>query len=159
MKLKVSLIVLVAVLLGGNVFAGTSISCTPEHVTFASNGGSVNKVEKTSVSWKRIDYLIVNESAVAMTYKDVNDPATNINPIQRDEMAVINNSPDKIVLMGGKMDSPMWLSVDVIFPKEGNGYSFYVSDYPKSLTPDKSELVNLSKLYMLKCKDMAVADK
>ena len=94
-----------------------------------------------------------------MTYKNANDPAPNINPTQRDELKVIENLPDKIVLMGGKMDSPMWLTVDVIFPIDGNGYTFYVSDYPKTRMPGKSDLVNLSKLYMLKCKDITVSAK
>ena len=62
-------------------------------------------------------------------------------------------------MMGGKMASPMWLTVDVIFPKDGNGYSFYVSDYPKTSMPGNSELVNLSKLYLLKCKDVSQATK
>ena len=159
MKLKVNLVMVVFLLLTSRAFGGQSLSCFPEHVTFASNGGSVNTVEKTTVNWKRIDYHIVDNAAIAMTYKDVNDPATNINPIQRDELAVIEASSDKVVLMGGKMDSPMWLTVDVIFPKDGNGYSFYVSDYPKTLKPDKSDLVNLSKLYMLKCKDISQATK
>jgi len=153
---KIFIFVCIALLLGHNVY-GQSFSCTPDHVTFASNGGSVNTVEKTTVNWKRIDYHIVDNAAVAMTYKDVNDPATGINPTQRDEMAVIINSPDKIVLMGGKMDSPMWLTVDVIFPQDGNGYSFYVSDYPKTMASGNSELLNLSKLYMLKCKDISKA--
>lgn len=158
MRIKVCLIAFVSFLTAHNVF-GQTLSCTPEHVTFASNGGSINMVEKTSVNWKRIDYHIVDNTAIAMTYKNVNDPATNINPTQRDELKVIENLPDKIVLMGGKMDSPMWLTVDVIFPIDGNGYTFYVSDYPKTRMPGKSDLVNLSKLYMLKCKDITVSAK
>ena len=156
MKAKICCIIFTAVLSAYNVY-GQSFSCTPDHVTFASNGGSISTVEKTTVNWKRIDYHIVDKAAVAMTYKNINDPATNINPTQRDELAVIENLPDKVVMMGGKMATPMWLTVDVIFPKDGNGYSFYVSDYPKTRMPGKSELVNLSKLYMLKCKGISKA--
>jgi hypothetical protein len=126
-------------------------------VTFASNGGSIFSVEKTTVNWKRIDYNIVDQKAVVMTYKDINDPATNINPNQRDELSVLENSPDKIVMMGGLKKNPTEIMLDVIFPQDGNGYSFYVSDYPKTRLPGKSELVNLSNLYMLRCKDISKA--
>ena len=154
MKAKIYLIIIVAALSAHDV-NGQSISCTPEHVTFASNGGSVLSVEKTTVNWKRIDYHIVDKKAVAMTYKDINDPATNINPVQKDELSVLENSPDKIVMIGGLMKNPTEITLDVIFPQDGNGYTFYVSDYPKTRLPGKSELVNLSKLYMLKCKDIS----
>ena len=155
---KILIFVCIALLSAHSAY-GQSFSCTPEHVTFASNGGSISTVEKTTVKWKRIDYHVVDKTAIAMTYKNIDDPRTNINPTQRDELAVIEASPDKIFMMGGKMASPMWLTVDVIFPKDGNGYSFYVSDYPKTLMSDKSELINLSKLYMLKCKDISQATK
>lgn len=159
MKANICFIIfLLAVLSAHNVY-GQSFSCTPEHVTFASNGGSMSTVEKTTVNWKRIDYHIVNNIAVAITYKNLDDPATSINPTQRDELSVLENSSDKVVLMGSKFTSPMWLTVDVIFPKDGNGYSFYVSDYPKTRMPGKSELVNLSKLYMLKCKVISKTTK
>lgn len=129
---------------------GQSYSCSPEHVTFAGNTTSGPKVEKTNVNWKRIDYHIVDKKAVSMTYKNPNDPTTRINPIQRDESVVLENSPEKVVMLGGSMASPLNLTVDVIFPQDGNGYSFYVSDYPKMI--GKSELTNVSKLYVLKCK-------
>lgn len=129
---------------------GQSYSCSPEHVTFAGNTTSGPKVEKTTVNWKRIDYHIIDKKAVSMTYKNPNDPTTRINPIQRDELAVFENSPEKVVMLGGSMASPLTLTVDVIFPQDGNGYSFYVSDYPKML--GNFELTNVSKLYVLKCK-------
>jgi hypothetical protein len=154
MTVKIFSIFIVAVLSAYNAY-GQSFSCTPEHVTFASNGGSLSTVEKTTVNWKRIDYHIVDKSAVAITYKNLDDPATSINPTQRDELTVLENLPDKVVMMKKKIDDMMELTVDVIFPKDGNGYSFYVSDYPKKRMPGKSELVNLSKLYMLKCKDIS----
>lgn len=129
---------------------GQSYSCSPEHVTFAGNTTAGPKIEKTTVNWKRIDYHIVDKKAVSMTYKNPNDPSTKINPTQRDELAVLENSPEKVVLLGGTMASPLTLTVDVIFPQDGNGYTFYVSDYPKVL--GQSELMNVSKLYVLKCK-------
>ena len=129
---------------------GQSYSCSPEHVTFAGNTASGPKVEKTNVNWKRIDYHIVDKKAILMTYKNPNDPATKINPIQRDEVVVLENSPEKIVMFGGSMASPLNLTVDIIFPQDGNGFSYYVSDYPRML--GKSELINVSKLYVLKCK-------
>jgi hypothetical protein len=156
MKAKISLIIIVAALSAYDIY-GQTISCTPEYVTFASNGGSIFSVEKTTVNWKRIDYNIVDQKAVVMTYKDINDPATNINPNQRDELSVLENSPDKIVMMGGLKKNPTEIMLDVIFPQDGNGYSFYVSDYPKTRLPGKSELVNLSNLYMLRCKDISKA--
>jgi len=131
---------------------GQSYSCSPEHVTFAGNTTSGPKIEKTNVNWKRIDYHIVDKKAVSMTYKDPNDPATKINPTQRDELTVLENSPTKIVMLGGTMANPLHLTLDVIFPQDGNGYTFYVSDYPKMLA--KSELSNVSKLYVLKCKEI-----
>ena len=143
MKSKICFIVFIALISAHNVY-GQSFSCTPEHVTFASNGGSISTVEKTTVNWKRIDYHIVDKKAIAMTYKNIDDPLTNINPTQRDELSVLEASPDKVVMMGGKMANPMWLTVDVIFPKDGNGYSFYVSDYPKTSMSGNSELVNKS---------------
>lgn len=136
-----------------------SFICTPEHVTFASNGGSINTVEETKVNWSNIVYHVSGETAVAMTYKNQNDISAKINPIQTDELTVIQNSQDKIVLLGGNFGSPMWLTTDVIFPKDGNGYSFYVSDYPKTRMPKGSGLVNLSKLYMLKCKEITFSEK
>lgn len=129
---------------------GQSYSCSPEHVTLVRNTVSGPKVEKTEVNWKRIDYHIVDKKAVLMTYKNPNDPTTKINPIQRDEAVVFENSPEKVVMLSGSMGSPLNLTVDVIFPQDGNGYSYNVSDYPKML--GKSELINLSKLYVLKCK-------
>ena len=158
MKDKIFFIIFIALLSAHSAY-GQSFSCTPEHVTFASNGGSISTVEKTTVNWKRIDYHVVDKTAIAMTYKNIDDPLTNINPTQRDELSVLEASPDKVVMMGGKMANPMWLTVDVIFPKDGNGYSFYVSDYPKTSMPGNSELVNLSKLYLLKCKDISQATK
>jgi hypothetical protein len=131
---------------------GQSFSCTPEHVTFAGNTTSGPKIEKTTVNWKRIDYHIIDKKAVSMTYKNPNDPATKINPTQREELAVLENSPEKVVMLGGSMASPLTLTLDVIFPQDGNGYTFYVSDYPKML--GKSELTNVSKLYVLKCKEI-----
>ena len=62
-------------------------------------------------------------------------------------------------MLGGKFGNPMWLTTDVIFPKDGNGYSFYVSDYPKSRSVDGEGLINLSKLYMLKCKEIVWSEK
>ena len=144
MKFKIGIIFII-VLTAYNVY-GQSFSCTPESIILASNDGSNSTVEKTTVNWKRIDYHILDNTAIATTYKDINDPATGVNPTQRDELAIIEISPDKIVMMGGKMASPMWLTVDVIFPKDDNGYSFYVSDYPKTVMPGNPELVNLSKL-------------
>ncbi len=158
MKEKICFIIFIAVLSAHSAY-GQSFSCTPEHVTFASNGGSISTVEKTNVNWKRIDYHIVDNTAVAITYKNIDDPATSINPTQRDEMSVLENLPDKIVLMKKKITDMMELTVDVIFPQDGNGYTFYVSDYPKTRMPGKSELVNLSKLYMLKCKNISTAIK
>ena len=131
---------------------GQSFSCTPEYVTFAANTTSGPKIEKTTVNWKRIDYHIIDKKAVSMTYKNPNDPATKINPTQRDELTVLESSPEKVVMLGGSMASPLTLTLDVIFPQDGNGYTFYVSDYPKML--GKSELTNLSKLYVLKCKEI-----
>jgi hypothetical protein len=131
---------------------GQSYSCSPEHVTFAGNTTSGPKIERTSVNWKRIDYYIIDKKAVSMTYKNPNDPATKINPTQREELAVLENSPEKVVMLGGSMANPLTLTLDVIFPQEGNGYTFYVSDYPKMLP--KSELNNVSKLYVLKCKEI-----
>ena len=78
-----------------------SYSCSPEHVTFAGNTTSGPKIEKTNVNWKRIDYHIVDKKAVSMTYKNPNDPATKINPTQRDELVVLENSPGKVVMLGG----------------------------------------------------------
>jgi hypothetical protein len=156
MKAKIYSMIIFAAVSAHNAY-GQSISCTPEHVTFASNGGSVFSVEKTTVNWKRIDYHIVDKKAVTMTYKDINNPATDINPLQREELSVLENTPDKIVMMSGLGKNPTAITVDVIFPQDGNGYSFYVSDYPKTGLSGKSELVNLSKLYMLKCKDISKA--
>jgi hypothetical protein len=158
MRAKIYLIIIVSALSVYDVY-GQTISCTPEYVTFASNGGSVLSVEKTTVSWKRIDYHIVDKKAVAITYKEINEPATSIDPLQRDELSVLENSPDKIVMMGGLMKNPTEITLDVIFPQDGNGYAFYVSDYPKTRLPGKSELVNLSTLYMLKCKDISEATR
>ena len=151
MKGKIYFITFIILLLSCNVYA-ESIECTPEHVTFASNGGSVFTVEKTTVNWDRIVYQINDDNtATASTFKNPNHATTKINPSQTDEMIVLENSPDRIVLMQKKVSDMMHLTVDVLFPKDGNGYSFYVSDYPKTRMPGKSELVNLSKLYMLNC--------
>lgn len=158
MKAKYFLIIILVVLSAHDVY-GQLISCSPEHVTFASNGGSVFSVEKTTVNWKRIDYHIVDKKAAAMAYKDINHPATNINPLQRDELSVLENTPDKIVMIGGLGKNPTAITLDVIFPQDGNGYTFYVSDYPKTGLPGKSELINLSKLYMLKCKNISTAPR
>lgn len=150
MKAKIYFIIFIIIILSCNVYA-QSFRCTPEHVTFASNGGSMSTVEKTTVNWKRIDYHIDGKTAVAVTYKNLDDPATKINPALADEMIVLENSPDRVILIQKKLTDMMELTVDVIFPKDGNGYTFFVSDYPKTRMPGKSELVNLSKLYMLKC--------
>lgn len=155
MKFKIYLITIVIMLSASNIYGGTSISCTPQHITIASN---VSEAEETTINWKRIDYHIVGDTAVVMIYKNVNDPRTKINPIQRDELVVIHNDSDKIVLMSAPDDDIMNVMTDVIFPKEGNGYSFYASNYPKSLYGDKSELKNVAKLYMLKCKDLKYAE-
>ena len=132
---------------------GQSYSCSPEHVTFAGNTMAGFKIEKTKVNWKRIDYHIVGEKAVTMTYKDPDDPATKINPTQREELAVLEHSPERIIMLGGSMTRrPLNLTLDVIFPQDESGYTFYVSDYPKMFP--KSELKNVSKLYVLKCKEI-----
>ena len=70
------------------------------------------------------------------TYKNIDDPPTNKVTEGQDDLVVINNSLDKVVLMGGKLGFPMWVTMDVIFPKEGNGYSFYASDHPKTINPE-----------------------
>ena len=134
---------------------GQSFSCTPEHVTQASNTTSGFNVEKTTVNWKRIDYHVIDNKAVSMTYKDPKDPATNINPTQRDELTVLESSPEKVIMLGGSMVNPLALTLDVIFPQDGNGYTFYVSDWPKML--GKSKPTNTSKLYVLKCEDISKA--
>ena len=154
-----TLATMIFVVLFSSISFAQSFSCSPENVTFASNGGSINKVEKTTVNWETIVYHISGESAVAMTYKNKNDLATKINPTQTDELAVIQNSENQIVMLGGKFGNPMWLTTDVIFPKDGNGYSFYVSDYPKSRSVNGEGLINLSKLYMLKCKEIVWSEK
>ena len=147
------------VILFSSISFAQSFSCSPEHVTFASNGGSINTVEKTNVNWETIVYHISGQSAVAMTYKNKNDLGAKINPTQTDELTVIHNSKDQIVMLGGKFGNPMWLTTDVIFPKDGNGYSFYVSDYPKTRSVNGKGLINLSKLYMLKCKEIVWSEK
>jgi hypothetical protein len=131
---------------------GQSYSCSPEHVTFAGSTTSGPKIEKTNVNWKRIDYHIIDKKAVSMTFKNPNDPETKINPFQRDELVVLKNSPEEVVMLGGSMTSPLTLTLDVIFPQDGNGYAFYVSDYSK--TWSKGKLKNLSKLYVLKCQEI-----
>ena len=149
---------LVSILLFSDVDAyGQSFSCTPEDVTFAGNTTSGLKIEKTTVNWKRIDYHVLDKKAVSMTYKDPKDAATKINPAQREELTVLESSSERVVMLGGQTTNPLALTVDVIFPLDGNGYSFYVSDYPKTHSPGKSELINLSKLYVLKCKDISKA--
>ena len=150
MKTKIFCITFIILALYSSVFA-QSFKCTPEHVVFASNGGSIFTVEKTTVSWKRIDYHINGDTAFAITYENLDDPATDVNSSFKDEMIVLENSPDRIILMKKKVTDMMELTVDVIFPKDGNGYTFYVSDYPKTRMLGKSDLKNLSKLYMLKC--------
>ena len=148
--MKIIISTLLITLIGSHSFA-QSFNCKPQRVTFASNGGSMNTVEETSVNWSNIIYHITGETAVAMTFKDPDALATKANPTQVDQLAVIKKSEDQIVMLGGNFEDTMWLTTDVIFPKDGNGYSFYVSDYPKSIGGD---LINLSKLYMLKCKEI-----
>jgi hypothetical protein len=153
--MRILIFIILAITISSTSFA-QSFSCTPERVTFASNGGSVSTVEETKVNWSNIVYHISGETAVAMTYKNPNDISAKINPKQTDELTVIQNSENQIVMLGGKFGNPMWMTTDVIFPKDGNGYSFYVSDYPKSRG---GELINLSKLYMLKCKEIVWQEK
>lgn len=133
--------------------------CFPEYVTFASNGGSVLTVEKTTVNWDRIDYHINGNTAMATTYKESEHAATKLNPSNTDEMTVLENTSDRIVLIRKKVTDILSLTVDVLFPKDGNGYSFYVSDYPKIKMGGKSDLINLSKLYMLKCQPISTNEK
>ena len=50
------------VILFSSISFAQSFSCSPEHVTFASNGGSINTVEKTNVNWETISITsLVNQ--------------------------------------------------------------------------------------------------
>lgn len=152
MKPSYSLLPVLFSLLFPQAAYSQSYSCSPEHVTLAANTTSRPEVESTTVNWKRIDYHIIGKRAVAMTFKDPNDPANKINPTQRDELTVLERSREKVVMLGGSMASPLSLTLDVIFPQDRNGYSFYVSDYPKVL--GQTEWNNVSKLYVLKCNEI-----
>ena len=131
---------------------GQSFSCSPEHVTLASHTSSGPYVEPTTTNWKRIDYHILGEKAVSMTYKHPDDPLTKINPLQREEHVVLEASPEKVILLAATAAAAFSFTVDVIFPKDGNGYTFNVSDYPKFIP--NHNLNNLSKLYVLKCREL-----
>ena len=121
--------------------------CAPVDVTMASSSPSGHSVAKTSVNWNRIEYRVEGDTATLSTFKDsASRPAAD--PIQRDQAVVLQNSKDKIVLIS---KSGVDLTVDVIFPQDGNAYSFYASDYPKRLAPGNAKLTNLAKLYVLKC--------
>lgn len=144
---------LLAVSLGANA---QSFSCTPEHVTFAGRTKSGITVETTTVNWNRLDYHIVDKKVVLMTYKDTKNPTTTLNPLQREDGIVVENSPERIVMLTGLGSD---VTMDVIFPEDGAGYSFYASDYPKRMHAGKGELINISKLYVLRCKDVTKAKK
>lgn len=127
-----------------------SYRCAPEHVTFAGHKRDGVSVEKTTVNWKTIEYHISGKSAVLVFHKDSDKPETTLNPQTHEEALVLENTPEKIVMLSNKASE---LTLDVIYPQDGNGYSVYVSDYPKRMFGGNAEIVSLSKLYLLKCED------
>jgi hypothetical protein len=128
---------------------GQSLSCRLEDATIASNEGGRLAIERTGVNWKRIEYHIVGKKAVALVYKDAENVGTKVNPQQRDELLVAENTPTRVVLMSqASGNAALNLIVDVIFPKAGNGFGYFVSDYGGGLGS-----FNAAKLYLLRCRN------
>ena len=154
--MKGVMFVLFGLLLPSASSYGQSYSFSPENVTFAGNyAGNKSRpyVETTTVNWKEVEFRISGEKAVSITYKDPDAPETEINPSEKQEHMVLENSPHRVVMITMKSlgyPPAFHLTVDVIFPEDGNGFAFYVSDYPKWVSGHK--LNGVSKLYVYKCK-------
>lgn len=100
-------------------------------------------------NWSFCEYHIQGTEAVLIVHKKESEPATSMNPGQRDVLKVVSNTPDRILLANVKDGET---GFDVIYPRDGDAFSFFSSNYLSKFPTSPTS--NLAKMYSLTCSEI-----